>query len=165
MTKAEPLWTCPKCGHRFVSRNLWHSCGRYRLADHFTGKDPLVRRLFDRFTALVRALGPVTIYAQKTRIVCQVRVRFAGAVARRRFLNVSLWLTQRAHHPTLRRAELIAPRCYAHTFRFTALEEFDEDFAALLRESYAIGCQEHLARSLPVGGAHPSRPAAARRSR
>ena len=32
-----PLWRCGKCGHRFVTKNLWHSCGRYRLADHFKG--------------------------------------------------------------------------------------------------------------------------------
>lgn len=26
-----PLWRCPKCGHRFVTKNMWHSCGRYRI--------------------------------------------------------------------------------------------------------------------------------------
>lgn len=102
MTKIDaPLWTCPKCGHRFVTRNLWHSCGRYRIADHFTGADPMVRRLFDRFTELVRRNGPVTIYAQKTRIVCQVRVRFGGAMVRKRWLNIGLWLTHQAEHPAL----------------------------------------------------------------
>jgi hypothetical protein len=24
----KPLWTRPACGERFVSPNLWHSCGR-----------------------------------------------------------------------------------------------------------------------------------------
>ncbi|MGH2651971.1 MAG: hypothetical protein ACRDHK_12270 [Actinomycetota bacterium] len=42
-----PLWTCPKRGNTFVSRNLYHACGRYRLADHFDGKPPIVRRTFD----------------------------------------------------------------------------------------------------------------------
>jgi hypothetical protein len=32
------LWRCPKCGHRIASKNLWHSCGHFRLADHFKGK-------------------------------------------------------------------------------------------------------------------------------
>ena len=76
------LWRCPKCGHRFVTKNLWHSCGRYRLADHFKGKPPALRRTFDRFVRLAKACGPVTVYAQKTRIVLQARVRFAGAVVR-----------------------------------------------------------------------------------
>jgi hypothetical protein len=73
----KPLWTCPKCGHQFVMRNLWHSCSRHSLDDHFKGKDPMLRKIFDRYLALVKKCGPVTAYAQKTRIIFQVRVRFA----------------------------------------------------------------------------------------
>ncbi len=146
----QPPWKCPRCGHRFVTRNLWHSCGRYRLADHFKGKDPLVRKLFNRFIALVRRCGPVTVYPQKTRIVCQVRVRFAGAVTRRGSLEAGLWLQRRAKHPRLRQVELIPPGDYIHYFRFRALFEFDRAFMTLVREAYAIGCQQHL-RSSAVG--------------
>jgi hypothetical protein len=79
-----PLWKCPRCGHRFVTRKLWHSCVRVPLASHFREKDPIVRELFDRFRELVRTCGPVTVYAQKTRIVFMTRARFAGALPRRR---------------------------------------------------------------------------------
>ena len=79
----KPLWRCPKGGHRFVTQNLWHSCGRYRLADHFQGTPKVLRRTFDRFASLAKACGPVTVYAQKTRIVIQARVRFAVVVVRR----------------------------------------------------------------------------------
>jgi len=27
--KLRPLWACPKCGQRFVSPNVWHSCVRF----------------------------------------------------------------------------------------------------------------------------------------
>jgi hypothetical protein len=74
---------------------MWHSCTRYRVDDHFTGKDPIVRKLFDRYLALVRRCGPVTVYAQKTRIVFQNRVRFAGAAPRNRWLEGRLWLKRR----------------------------------------------------------------------
>jgi hypothetical protein len=142
--KKRPLWTCPKCGHRFVTRNLWHSCTRYRLADHFKGKDPLVRQLFDRYLALVRECGPVTVIPQKTRIAIMVRVRFAGAVPRKRWLDAGLWLTRRAEHPCLRRIETYGPRSFGHHFRLAELADLDEEFAALIREAYAVGCQEHL---------------------
>jgi hypothetical protein len=45
MSKRAILWQCPKCGHRFASRNLWHSCGNYRLAEHFKNRSPVVRQL------------------------------------------------------------------------------------------------------------------------
>ena len=89
---------------------MWHSCTRYRLAEHFEGKDPLVRRLFDRFVALVRECGPVTVIPQKTRIAIMVRVRFAGAVPRKHWLDAGLWLTRRAEHPCLHRVEAFGPR-------------------------------------------------------
>jgi hypothetical protein len=136
---ARPMWTCPECGHSFVTRNLWHSCGRYSLDDHFAGKDPLTRKLFDRFVSILERQGPVTVYAQKTRITCQVRVRFAGAVIRRRWIDCALWLTRRAEHPCLRRVEHIPPDCYIHSFRMAEPGDFDEAFGELAAESYVVG--------------------------
>jgi hypothetical protein len=136
--KPAPLWKCPKCGHRFVTKNLWHSCGRYWVADHLKGADPAVRKMYARFVALVRACGPVTIYAEKTRIVCMVRVRFAGAVVWKRSLQCSLWLTRRIRHPALSRVEVFGPRSYGHYFRFTDPTQLDKRFGALVREAYRI---------------------------
>jgi hypothetical protein len=70
---APPLWHRPKCGARLVSRNLWHSCGRFtqRAPDHGdnaprhprrrTGgsddADRDVARVFDRAPVLLGARG------------------------------------------------------------------------------------------------------------
>jgi hypothetical protein len=142
MSDRRKLWRCPKCGHRFVTPNLWHSCGRYRLADHFRGKDPVVRQLFRRWLALARACGPVTVYAQKTRIIFQVRVRFGGAVTRRDWLEARLWLKRRVEHPALVRVESYGPLGYGHYFQLRSLADFDDALAALVGEAYAIGCQD-----------------------
>jgi hypothetical protein len=127
-----------------VTANLWHSCGRYRIDDHFEGRAPIVRQAFERFIAILETFGPVTVYAQKTRIVCQVRVRFGGVVTRQRWLEATLWLKRRADHPRLRRVELIPPDNYVHHFTFDALEQFDPRFRKLAREAYTIGEQRHL---------------------
>ena len=63
------LWTCPDCGHRFVTRNIWHSSGNYDLDEHFSGREPIVREIFDRLEEIVRGFGLVTVYVQKTCIV------------------------------------------------------------------------------------------------
>ncbi|HEY7480244.1 MAG TPA: DUF5655 domain-containing protein [Gemmatimonadales bacterium] len=146
---SRPLWKCPRCGHRFVSRNLWHSCLRVRLTDHFRGKDPVVRQLFSTLRALVRYCGPATCYAQKTRIVFQARVRFAGAVTHRDWLEAGLWLRRRVEHPRLRRVESFGRLGYGHYFRLEQVSDLDRAFAALVREAY------QAARSKPgdrVGG-------------
>src|SRR5262245_41254308 len=100
-----PLWKCPRCGRRFAGKNMWHSCGRYRLADHFAGKPRQLRATFGRWVAVAKSCGPVEVYAQKTRIVIQARVRFAGAVVRTGWLDAGLWLRRRATHPRLHRTE------------------------------------------------------------
>ena len=56
----QPLWTCPRCGHRFVTANIWHSCVNVDLDGHFAGKPPILRETFERFADLARACGPVT---------------------------------------------------------------------------------------------------------
>ena len=68
---------------------MWHSCGTFRLADHFAGKPPILRKTFTTFVSVARSNGPVIVYAQKTRIVIQARVRFAGAVVRSSWLDAS----------------------------------------------------------------------------
>lgn len=136
-----PLWRCPRCGHRFVTKNLWHSCGRYRLSSHFAGKPPALRAAFRRWVAIARKHGPVTVYAQKTRIVLQVRVRFAGAVVRSTWLDAGLWLRRRAAHPCLVRTEDFGRLGYGHHFRLEHPDDIDAGLEALMGEAYAIGRQ------------------------
>lgn len=103
----------------------------------------MVRKVFDAFVAIFEAFGPVTVYAQKTRIICQVRVRFAGAVTRRHSLETHLWLKRHAEHTRLRRVEFIPPDNYIHRFLFNAPEQLDMPFRRLASEAYAIGEQRH----------------------
>ena len=137
-----PLWRCAKCGHRFVTKNLWHSCGRHTLSEHFAGKPRTLRNTFDRFAAAARACGPVTVYAQKTRIVIQARVRFAGAVIRKDWLDAGLWLKRRADHPKLSRVESFGRLGWGHHFRLRDPEDVDSALVGLVKESYAIGRQD-----------------------
>lgn len=130
------LWRCPRCGHRFVTRNLWHSCGRYRLADHFAGKPASLRATFRRWVAVARSCGPVTGYAQKTRIVIQARVRFAGAIVGRRWLDAALWLKRRVTHPRLHRIEDFGRLGYGVHFRLTRPGDIDRKLVLLMREAY-----------------------------
>ena len=142
--KSDPLWTCPKCGHAFVSRNLWHSCARYDLDDHFRGRPPGVRRLFDRFRAMVEACGPVTMYAQKTRIVFMVRVRFASVTVRARSIRVGFWLPRLLDDPTFT-VEVYGPRAYGYYRVVDDETGLDDRLQQYLREARAVGCQEHHA--------------------
>lgn len=131
---------------------MWHSCSRYPLSYHFKDKEPIVRDLFDRYLALVESFGPVTVIPQQTRIAFQVRVRFAGAVTRRRWLDGALWLKRRAEHPLFYKIEMVTPHDYVHRFRLKDVKDLrDKDLKAFLREAYAVGCQEHTRQTRKAG--------------
>jgi len=119
-----------------------HSCGRHTIDEHFAGKDPEVRALFDVLMQTARRFGRVHVYAQKTRIVFQTRGRFVAVTPRQRHLGGHLWLKRRRPHPLVHRIESLADRDFVHNFRLTRREDLDEHFCELLREAYAVGRQE-----------------------
>ena len=93
---------------------------------------------------MTRTLGPVTVYAQKTRIVFMVRVRFASVVVRLRSLDFALWLSRRIDHPRRVRVEVFGPRIFYTHFSLATPAEVDSELEALVREAYRTGRQEHL---------------------
>src|SRR6185437_4435553 len=87
------MWVCPSCGRSFASRNQSHTCAALGDLDrHFAPSSPQVRATFDAVLACVRAVGPVQVLAEKTRIALQVRMSFAAFMPRRDWLNGHLVL-------------------------------------------------------------------------
>lgn len=93
---------------------------------------------------MVRACGPVRIYPQKSRIVCQVRGRFAGATPRKSYLLVSFALTRKLNNPRFVKIEKYAAHWYGHQMRIKSEKELEADLQRWLREAYAVGEQRRL---------------------
>ena len=142
--KLPALWRCPKCGERFVTRNLWHSCGKYTLEELFERSEPHVIKLFRKFAAMVRACGPVRMISQKTRVCFQVRVRFAGAVPRKTYFIANLALPYRAQDPRFTRVDDYAPHWHRHEFPVSRERDLDARVQQWLKESYEVGAQTLL---------------------
>ena len=131
-----PLWKCPKCGHEFVTANIWHSCTNIDLDELFARSTPAVRAAFDHYVELVSACGPVTVIAQKTRIVIMGRVRFAGAIARRDRVVLNFALTRALDDPRFTRTRY-TPRWIAHRFEVRTRDDLDiPGLQAWLCEAY-----------------------------
>jgi hypothetical protein len=144
VTARPALWECPECGRGFANRNQPHACGRHDLEHHFAGKPPEVRALFDAVVAELRALGPVTILPEKTRIAFQVRMSFAQLTPRRRWIDGHVVLARRLESPRFRSVQTFSPRNHLHTFRLASLADVDDELRAWLAEAYRVGEQRHL---------------------
>jgi hypothetical protein len=144
------MWTCPTCGHRFVSANIWHSCTKLTLDEAFARSTPESRAAFERFVELVERCGPVEVIAQKTRIVLMGRVRFGGAVVLRDRVRLNFALTRVLDAPWISDVQTYNPRWHAHRFEARSPEDVDAiaDLPELLCESYRdLGQQESLRRA------------------
>jgi Domain of unknown function (DUF5655) len=142
-----PLWACPKCGAKFVSANMSHSCGRFRLEDLFARSEPGVVALFEKFRRIVEGCGPVTMIPQKTRVVFMVRMRFANVSVRKSNLRIGLIMTRRLEPDgRLEKVDVYAPLCVGNYLRIERPAQLDEDVRRWVREAYECGVQKGFER-------------------
>jgi hypothetical protein len=139
------VWICPRCGARLVSRNLWHSCGRFTLEDLFANADQQTLRLARRYVATLHTLGDVQVIPQKTRLVCVARVRFAGLEPRRHGFLVNFALHRWLDSPRIVKTVDYGPRWRMHYVRVGSEADLDDELTGWLRESHdSVGVQSDL---------------------
>ena len=132
------LWTCPKCRARLVTRNMWHSCGRFTLEDLFGRSDPAVLRLAERFVRMLQSLGDVQIIPQKTRLVCVARVRFAGLTPRKDHFVANFALHRWLRTTRVSRKSDYGPRWRMHFVPIRSAADLDDELRAWFQESHDV---------------------------
>jgi hypothetical protein len=145
--RTRPLWVCPKCGARFVTRNLWHSCGRATLDDWKARMGPHARELYARFEQMIAACGEYHVAPARTRIAFMGRVRFAGITRLSEDgMTCAFALPYPLSSPRVVKVEEIVPGWWMHRLRITTVAQLDAPVQEWLREAYRLmGMQERLA--------------------
>jgi hypothetical protein len=139
------VWTCPACGARLVTRNLWHSCGQFSLESLFANADEHVLDLADKFVALLYRLGDVQVIPQKTRLVCVARVRFSGLEPRRHGFLASFALHRWLDSPRIVKTVDYGPRWRVHYVRVGSEADLDDELITWLQEAHdTVGVQSDL---------------------
>ena len=69
---------------------------------------------------------------------------FSAFVIRQNWVDGHVILARRFEHPRFRRIETFSPRNHLHAFRFTNVDEVDDDVSAWFAEAYRVGEQRHL---------------------
>ena len=138
-----PLWVCPKCGARLVTRNLWHSCGRFTVKDLFAKAPPDVLDLARKYVDLLYSLGDVQVIPQKTRLVCVARVRFAGLSPRKDGFRATFALRRWLKSPRIVKTEDYGPKWRLHYVDIRRVSDIDTELRRWLQESHdTVGAAE-----------------------
>lgn len=120
------------------------SLRRGRSTKHFVGRSADVIATFRAFEETAHANGPVVVVPEKTRIAFQLRMSFAAATLRKRWVDAHVVLALRLESPRFRRIQTLSARNHLHDFRLERREDVDDEVARWLAEAYLVGRQEHL---------------------
>jgi hypothetical protein len=141
----DDLWRCPACGQEFVTRNMPHSCQVRSLDEFFAGS--ALRPAFEAYVAAMREHGPVTVNVTKSRVACQVRMRFAGIDRpRREHVVANFVLTRPVRSGRLARVDFVPPYYYVHRLRLFSVSDVDDEVGGWLAAAYRVGAQDHVTR-------------------
>ena len=140
-----PVWTCPKCGARLISKNLWQCCGKFAIEDLFTGARPEVLELARKYVKLLQSLRDIQVIPQKTRLVCVARVRFAGLYPRKTGFRAGFALRRCLRSPRIVKTANYGPRWRGHFVDIRSEGDLDDELRAWRQESYdTVGIQDDL---------------------
>ena len=150
-----PVWVCPRCGARLVSRNMWHSCGRFTLEALFAHSQPAALELARKYVAILNSLGDVQVIPQKTRLVCVARVRFAGLYPRKDGFLAGFALHRWLSSPRIVKTADSGTRWRGHHVSIRSEGDLDDELRSWLQEAHdTVGLQSVLT---PAPGHHRSR--------
>ena len=139
------MWVCPRCGARFVGRNMWHSCGPWTVEGFLEGKGPRARELLRRVREAHAQVWALRLRADENGrwIHGEGAVRGGSASLR---TGDDVWILAEAAdpQPALTKVEHIPKENWVYTLRIPSPEELDEEVLVWLREAYDVGLQRHL---------------------
>ena len=110
----------------------------FAVERHFVGKDAIVRRIYDRLTEALGALGPITEEPKKTSIHLVNATALAGVATRRDYLILTVKGDRELMSPRIRKTERVSARRFHHELKLTSPADVDEELIGWLREAYSL---------------------------
>jgi hypothetical protein len=106
--------------------------------DHFHGRSPELRGLFDALRAKLERSGPLRVDAVKSTINLISTHHFGGIAVRRDHLRVGFILDHAIDAGRIARVERVGPRRFSHHIVLRSPADLDAEVLAWLAESQAL---------------------------
>jgi hypothetical protein len=108
------------------------------VADHFAGRSPAVRQVYDQILRAAAAFGPVAEDPKKTSIHLNRKTAFAGVATRKDALLLTLKAERDIRSPRVAKHEQVSAHRWHLEVRLTEPAEVDAELIGWLREAYEI---------------------------
>ncbi len=110
----------------------------YSVNDHFAGKDPALRKMYDRLITLLRRCGPLREEPKKTSIHLVNASALAGVEVRNSYLLLNLKADHKIESSRIQKTEQISARRFHHKIKLASLQDLDAELQGWLQEAYQL---------------------------
>jgi hypothetical protein len=110
----------------------------YTVDDHFAGKSPSARIVYDHLLAALRSIGPVREEPKKTSIHLVRSSALAGVEVRKGYLLLNLKTDYRIDSPRIAKTEQISARRFHQRVKLASVSDADSELKRWLADAYAL---------------------------
>lgn len=110
----------------------------HSVDEHFAGKDPSVRAIYDRLLSALRPLGAFQEDPKKTSIHLNRRSALAGVQVRKAHLVLTIKSDRAIKSGRIHKSEQVSANRFHHELKLCAPKDIDKELTAWLKTAYAI---------------------------
>ena len=110
----------------------------FTVAQHFEGKDPSVKSIYEHILKESRKFGKVTEEAKKTSIHLVNKSAFAGVATQKAALVLNIKSSAPIKHARIKKSEQVSASRFHQEVKLTSPDEVDSVLIGWLQEAYLI---------------------------
>lgn len=110
----------------------------FTVKNHFEGKDPVVRKIYDQLTKSLKKFGPISEDPKKTSIHLVNATALAGVATRKAHLVLTIKSDRKLNSPRIHKMEQTSAKRFHHEVKLTSPAEVDDELIGWLQEAYAL---------------------------
>src|SRR5436190_22699630 len=110
----------------------------HTVEQHFDGRSPRVRDIYDTIVGVAREFGPVEEDPKKTSIHLNRKTAFAGIQTRREFLILTVKASKDIPDARVSKREHTSANRWYHEIKLGHPDEIDHQILGWLRDSYEL---------------------------
>ena len=108
------------------------------INNHFDGREPIVREIYDHLVALLKQFGPVVEEPKKTSIHLVNRTALAGVATRKDSLILTIKSDHKLSGSRIHKTEQASARRFHQEIRLKSLADIDAELIGWLKDAYAL---------------------------
>ncbi|MEH6939359.1 DUF5655 domain-containing protein [Bacillus sp. JJ664] len=104
----------------------------------FSNKASNVNEIYSKILDLLKEIGPFKIEFKKTSIHLLNKSSFGGIHPKKKWLDFNLVTNHHIDHEKINKIEQVSKNRFHNNFRFHSVEDLNQEFLVLLKESYQL---------------------------